>query len=208
MPDLEKLGFHLAGYGCMTCIGASGLLIPEITEAVHEHDLSVVSVLSGNRNFDGRINPDVRMNYLASPPLVVAYAIAGTMDVDLMGDPLGSDQERASRFYLRDIWPNSREVQSVIDATVEASMFTDAYTGVFEGDDRWKSLDTPTGETSPWDPTSTYLRRPPYLDAMTREPAKIAATEGARVLVKLGDSVTTDHVSPAGAIPVHTPAGQ
>jgi aconitate hydratase A / 2-methylisocitrate dehydratase len=206
-PYLEKLGFHLAGYGCMTCIGASGPLIPEITEAVDQHDLSVVSVLSGNRNFDGRINPDVRMNYLASPPLVVAYAIAGTMDTDLINDPLGMDALGAP-VYLRDIWPDSREIQDVIDATVEASMFTKAYAGLFEGDDRWQSLETPAGATFAWDEDSTYMRRPPYLDGMTREVNPVGDIESARVLVKLGDSVTTDHVSPAGAIPVHTPAGQ
>ncbi|NYE35363.1 aconitate hydratase [Nocardioides cavernae] len=207
MPALEQLGFHLTGYGCMTCIGASGPLVPEITEAVHEHDLSVVSVLSGNRNFDGRINPDVRMNYLASPPLVVAYALAGTMDTDLVGDPLGHDHD-GRPVRLADIWPSSREVQDVIDATVEANMFTRAYADVFTGDERWTALDAPVGDTFAWDQDSTYLRRPPYLDGMTREPAPLQDIAGARVLVKLGDSVTTDHVSPAGAIPVHTPAGQ
>jgi aconitate hydratase len=206
-PYLERLGFHLAGYGCMTCIGASGPLIPEITDAVNEHDLSVVSVLSGNRNFDGRINPDVRMNYLASPPLVVAYALAGTMDTDLVQDPLGSDEDGAP-VYLRDIWPDAHEIQAVIDSTVEASMFTKAYAGVFDGDERWQSLDTPTGATFAWDEDSTYMRRPPYLDGMTRDVSPVGDIEAARVLVKLGDSVTTDHVSPAGAIPVHTPAGE
>ncbi len=163
-------------------------------------------MLSGNRNFDGRINPDVRMNYLASPPLVVAYAIAGTMDIDLMRDPLGSDP--AGRpVYLRDIWPNSREIQYVIDATVEASMFTDAYTRIFEGDDRWTSLDTPTGETFAGTPTPPTCGARPTSTTWPANPPR-ADIEGARVLVKLGDSVTTDHVSPAGAIPVHTPAGQ
>ena len=206
-PYLDKLGFQLTGYGCMTCIGASGPLIPEVTDAVHEHDLSVVSVLSGNRNFDGRINPDVRMNYLASPPLVVAYAIAGTMDTDLVRDPLGHDSD-GQPVYLADLWPSSREVQDVIDATVEADMFTKAYADVFTGDERWTALDAPAGDTFAWDTGSTYLRRPPYLDGMTREPGSVQDITGARVLVKLGDSVTTDHVSPAGAIPVHTPAGQ
>ncbi|MER7559556.1 aconitate hydratase AcnA [Nocardioides sp. NPDC126508] len=207
MPYLEKLGFHLTGYGCMTCIGASGPLIPEITDAVHAHDLSVVSVLSGNRNFDGRINPDVRMNYLASPPLVVAYALAGTMDTDLVRDPLGHDPE-GRPVHLADLWPTSREIQDVIDGTVEAEMFAEAYADVFTGDERWQGLDVPVGETFAWDQGSTYLRRPPYLDGMTREPRPVADITGARVLVELGDSVTTDHVSPAGAIPVHTPAGQ
>jgi aconitate hydratase len=206
-PYLEQLGFHLTGYGCMTCIGASGPLIPEITKAVHEHDLSVVSVLSGNRNFDGRINPDVRMNYLASPPLVVAYALAGTMDTDLVRDPLGHDAD-GRPVHLADLWPTSREIQDVIDSTVEAGMFTKAYADVFAGDDRWRALDAPVGETFAWDEDSTYLRNPPYLDGMTREPLPVTDITGARVLVKLGDSVTTDHVSPAGAIPVHTPAGQ
>jgi aconitate hydratase len=206
-PYLEQLGFHLAGYGCMTCIGASGPLIPEVTEGVQEHDLAVVAVLSGNRNFEGRINPDVRMNYLASPPLVVAYALAGTMDTDLVKDPLGQDSE-GKDVYLRDIWPTSVEVQAAIDRTVDAAMFNRAYADVFAGDDRWRELAAPAGETFDWDPASTYLRRPPYLDGMTREVPEVQDIEGARVLVKLGDSVTTDHVCPAGAIPVHTPAGQ
>ena len=206
-PYLEKLRFHLAGYGCMTCIGASGPLIDEVAQAVHEHDLNVVSVLSGNRNFDGRINPDVRMNYLASPPLVVAYALTGTMDIDLMTQPLGlgSDGEPV---YLRDVWPSSREVQEVIDATLDAAMFTRAYADVFTGDDRWRGLDASSGETFAWDETSTYLRRPPYLDGMAAEPLPVTDIVGGRVLVKLGDAVTTDHISPAGAIPPRTPAGE
>ncbi|WP_328463376.1 aconitate hydratase AcnA [Actinoplanes sp. NBC_00393] len=203
---LEALGFHLAGYGCMTCIGASGPLIPSVTEAVREHDLSVVSVLSGNRNFDGRINPDVRMNYLASPPLVVAYAIAGTMDIDLTTEPLGFSGDRP--VYLRDIWPSPREVREVIDATVEPAMFTDAYADVFTGDSRWQALDTPAGATFAWDDSSTYLRRPPYFDAVTTSPPGAADIVRARVLVKLGDSITTDHICPAGAIPANTPAGR
>ncbi|WP_448616478.1 aconitate hydratase AcnA [Modestobacter sp. URMC 112] len=206
-PYLERLGFHLAGYGCMTCIGASGPLIEEVSAAVHDHDLTVVSVLSGNRNFDGRINPDVRMNYLASPPLVVAYAIAGTMDVDLMTEPLGlgSDGEPV---YLRDVWPESTEVQAVIEGSIDADMFTRAYADVFSGDERWQGLDAPVGETFDWDDDSTYMRRPPYLDDMSAEPLPVQDISGARVLVKLGDSVTTDHISPAGAVPPHTPAGQ
>ena len=205
-PYLEQLGFHLTGYGCMTCIGASGPLIPEISEAVHEHDLTVVSVLSGNRNFDGRINPDVRMNYLASPPLVVAYALAGTMDVDLMTEPIGVGAD-GRPVHLRDIWPAPREVQDVIDATLNPEMFTRAYADVFRGDERWTGLDVPAGNTFAWEEASTYLRRPPYLDGMTAEPGPVTDISGARVLVKLGDAVTTDHVSPAGAIPPHTPAG-
>ncbi|WP_448624342.1 aconitate hydratase AcnA [Geodermatophilus sp. URMC 64] len=206
-PYLEQLGFHLAGYGCMTCIGASGPLIEEVSAAVNEHDLNVVSVLSGNRNFDGRINPDVRMNYLASPPLVIAYALTGTMDVDLMTEPLGSGSD-GRPVYLRDVWPSSREVQEVIEATLDADMFTRAYADVFSGDDRWRGLDAPVGETFAWDAGSTYMRRPPYLDGMSPEPTQVRDLTGARVLVKLGDSVTTDHISPAGAIPPHTPAGQ
>jgi aconitate hydratase len=206
-PYLEKLGFHLAGYGCMTCIGASGPLIDEVSQAVHDHDLNVVSVLSGNRNFDGRINPDVRMNYLASPPLVIAYALAGTMDVDLRSEPLGTGAD-GRPVYLRDVWPSSREVQEVIDATLDAGMFTRAYADVFSGDDLWQALEGTGGETFAWDDASTYLRRPPYLDGMTAEPEPLGDIVGGRVLVKLGDSVTTDHISPAGAIPPRTPAGQ
>ncbi|MCV2490775.1 aconitate hydratase [Geodermatophilus sp. YIM 151500] len=206
-PYLELLGFHLTGYGCMTCIGASGPLIDEVSAAVTEHDLNVVSVLSGNRNFDGRINPDVRMNYLASPPLVIAYALTGTMDVDLMTEPLGAGSD-GEPVYLRDIWPGSREVEEVIAATLDADMFTRAYADVFSGDERWRGLDAPAGETFAWDDGSTYLRRPPYLDGMSPEPAPVRDITGARVLVKLADSVTTDHISPAGAIPPQTPAGQ
>ena len=206
-PYFDRLGFHLTGYGCMTCIGASGPLIDEVTEAVHEHDLSVVSVLSGNRNFDGRINPDVRMNYLASPPLVVAYALAGTMDTDLVTDPLGTGHD-GNPVYLRDIWPTARQVRDVIDSTVDAAMFAKAYADVFDGDERWQALEIPEGETFSWDDGSTYLRRPPYFDEMRRHPSPLEDIQGARVLVQLGDSVTTDHVSPAGAIPLHSPAGQ
>ncbi|WP_111766014.1 aconitate hydratase [Nakamurella deserti] len=206
-PYLEKLGFHLAGYGCMTCIGASGPLIDEVSAAVNEHDLAVVSVLSGNRNFEGRINPEVRMNYLASPPLVIAYALAGTMDIDLTTDPLGHGPD-GEPVYLRDLWPGGREVQDVIDATLDADMFTAAYADVFTGDDRWRALAAPTGATFAWDLDSTYVRRPPYLDGLTPQPAPVTDITGARVLVKLGDSVTTDHVSPAGAIPPATTAGR
>ncbi|MFD3486569.1 aconitate hydratase AcnA [Streptomyces sp. NPDC058665] len=206
-PYLEKLGFHLTGYGCMTCIGASGPLIPAVSDAVREHDLAVVSVLSGNRNFDGRINPDVRMNYLASPPLVVAYALAGTMDIDLVKDPLGTDAD-GRPVLLRDLWPSGREVRAAIESTVDAAMFERAYATVFAGDARWRGLAAAEGETFAWDDASTYLRRPPYLDGLTPEPDSVRDIRGARVLVRLGDSVTTDHISPAGAIPPHTPAGR
>ena len=205
-PYLEKLGFHLAGYGCMTCIGASGPLIDEVTAAT-EQGLAAAAVLSGNRNFDGRINPDVRMNYLASPPLVVAYALAGTMDVDLLREPLGTDPE-GHAVYLRDVWPTPREIQDVIDGTLRAEMFTRTYADVFTGDDRWRALDAPAGDTFAWADDSTYVRRPPYLDGMTVRPGPVRDIEGARALVVLGDSVTTDHVSPAGAIPPRTPAGR
>jgi aconitate hydratase len=205
-PYLEKLGFHLAGYGCMTCIGASGPLIDEVTAAA-EQGLAVASVLSGNRNFDGRINPDVRMNYLASPPLVVAYALAGTMDVDMLADPLGTDPD-GHPVHLRDIWPSAGEVQEVIDGTLDAAMFTRTYADVFTGDHRWRGLDAPTGDTFDWAADSTYVRRPPYLDDMTPRPQPVGDISGARALVVLGDSVTTDHVCPAGAIPPRTPAGR
>jgi aconitate hydratase len=205
-PYLEKLGFHLAGYGCMTCIGASGPLIDEVTVAT-EQGVAVAAVLSGNRNFDGRINPDVRMNYLASPPLVVAYALAGTMDVDLLRDPLGVDTD-GRPVYLRDVWPSPREVQDVIADTLHAEMFTRTYADVFTGDHRWRALDAPTGDTFAWADDSTYIRRPPYLDGMNPESGPVHDIDGARALVVLGDSVTTDHVSPAGAIPPCTPAGR
>jgi aconitate hydratase len=204
---LEQLGFHLAGYGCMTCIGASGRLIPEVEDSVREHGLNVVSVLSGNRNFDGRINPDARMNYLASPPLVVAYALAGTMDMDLYTDPLGQAEDGAD-VYLRDLWPSSEEISAVIASCLGPEMFTSTYGDVFTGDHRWRSLPTPSGATFDWDEDSTYLRRPPYFDGMPVAPPPLADVEGARVLVLLGDSVTTDHVSPAGAIPAASVAGE
>jgi aconitate hydratase len=207
VPYLEKLGFNLVGYGCTTCIGNSGPLPEEISAAVNAEDLAVVSVLSGNRNFEGRINPDVKMNYLASPPLVVAYAIAGSMDVDLVNEPLGSDPGGAP-VYLHDIWPSPREVQDVIDVAVSADMFTKDYADVFAGDDRWRSLPTPTGDTFAWDGESTYVRKPPYFDQMSAEPTPVTDIAGARVLAKLGDSVTTDHISPAGSIKADSPAGR
>jgi aconitate hydratase A / 2-methylisocitrate dehydratase len=207
VPYLEKLGFNLVGYGCTTCIGNSGPLIDEVSAAVNEADLAVVSVLSGNRNFEGRINPDVKLNYLASPPLVVAYAIAGTMDIDLNHEPLGTSPDGAP-VYLRDIWPTPQEVQEVIDAAISSEMFSKDYSDVFAGDDLWRSLPTPTGETFTWDGSSTYVRKPPYFEGMAATPSAVTDIAGARVLAKLGDSVTTDHISPAGSIKVDSPAGQ
>ncbi len=205
-PYLDKLGFNLVGYGCTTCIGNSGPLIPEVSDAVNEHDLAVVSVLSGNRNFEGRINPDVKMNYLASPPLVVAYALAGSMDVDLFNDPLGQDED-GNDVFMRDIWPSAAEVEEVIAHAITADMFTKDYADVFAGGEQWTSLSTPEGDTFEWDEDSTYVRKPPYFDGMPDEPEPVADIEGARVLLKLGDSVTTDHISPAGAIKKDSPAG-
>jgi aconitate hydratase len=206
IPYLEALRFHLVGYGCTTCIGNSGPLPEEISAAVEEGDLAVVSVLSGNRNFEGRINPDVKMNYLASPPLVVAYALAGTMDLDLVNDPLGEGQD-GEPVYLRDIWPSSEEVARVVEESLHSDMFRSSYGEVFAGDERWHSLDVPEGDRFAWDPDSTYVREPPYFKDLPREPEPIADLRGARVLAKLGDSVTTDHISPAGAIKKQSPAG-
>jgi aconitate hydratase len=206
-PYLEKMGFDLVGYGCTTCIGNSGPLPAEVSAAVNAEDLAVVSVLSGNRNFEGRINPDIKMNYLASPPLVVAYAIAGTMDVDITTEPLGTDAD-GNPVYLKDIWPSPAEVQATIDSCIDADMFTSRYADVFAGDARWQSLPTPTGDTFAWDSESTYVRKPPYFDGMPAQPAPVSDIEGARVLAKLGDSVTTDHISPAGNIKPGTPAAQ
>ncbi|RAO22022.1 Aconitate hydratase [Micromonospora noduli] len=205
-PYLDKLGFNLVGYGCTTCIGNSGPLPEEVSAAVNEHDLSVVSVLSGNRNFEGRINPDVKMNYLASPPLVVAYALAGTMDIDLANEPIGEDSE-GNPVYLREIWPNSAEIQDVIAQAIGATGFSAAYADVFAGDERWQSLQTPTGDTFAWADDSTYVRKPPYFEGMQQEPSPVVDISAARVLAKLGDSVTTDHISPAGAIKADSPAG-
>jgi aconitate hydratase len=207
IPYLEKLGYHLVGYGCTTCIGNSGPLPEEISAAVQAEDLAVVSVLSGNRNFEGRINPDVKMNYLASPPLVVAYAIAGTMDLDLVREPLGTDPNGVP-VYLGDIWPSPKEVQQVIDSAISSEMFTKGYSDVYAGDERWTSLPTPTGETFTWAEDSTYVRKPPYFDGMAASPAPVVDVAGARVLAKLGDSVTTDHISPAGSIKPDSPAGR
>ncbi len=206
-PYLEKLGFYLVGYGCTTCIGNSGPLPEPVSAAVNEADLAVVSVLSGNRNFEGRINPDVKMNYLASPPLVIAYALAGSMDVDLNNDPLGQDPD-GNDVFLHDIWPSPQEVQRVIDQAVSAEMFSKDYADVFAGDETWRSLPTPEGDTFAWDPQSTYVRKPPYFDGMPAEPAPVEDITGARTLAVLGDSVTTDHISPAGSIKADSPAGR
>src|SRR3712207_3498607 len=195
-PYLEKLGFYLVGYGCTTCIGNSGPLPEPVSKAVNEADLAVVSVLSGNRNFEGRINPDVKMNYLASPPLVIAYALAGTMDWDVDTDPLGTTAD-GTPVYLRDIWPSPQEVDAVLADAISQDMFTTSYADVFTGDERWRSLPTPTGDTFAWDPDSTYVRKPPYFEGMGLEPAPVTDVDGARVLALLGDSVTTDHISPA-----------
>ncbi|MGJ3190211.1 aconitate hydratase AcnA [Paenarthrobacter sp. FR1] len=206
-PYLEKLGFYIVGYGCATCIGNSGPLEPEISEAIQANDLSVTAVLSGNRNFEGRINPDVKMNYLASPPLVIAYALAGSMDFDFETDALGTDSE-GNEVFLKDIWPNPTEVQEVIDSSIDEAMFAKGYEGVFDGDDRWKALDTPAGDTFAWAEDSTYVRKPPYFEGMKAQPDPVKDISGARVLLKLGDSVTTDHISPAGSFKSDTPAGQ
>ena len=204
---MEALGFNLVGYGCVTCIGNSGPLPTEISAAINEQDLAVSAVLSGNRNFEGRISPDVRMNYLASPPLVVAYAIAGTMNHDFEKDPLGTDAQGAP-VYLKDIWPSSQEIESVVASSITSEMFRKDYSSVFEGDHRWKALDTPTGETFEWDPQSTYVRKPPYFEGMPKSPLPVQDISGARVLALLGDSVTTDHISPAGNIKADSPAGK
>jgi aconitate hydratase len=206
-PYLEKLGFSLVGYGCTTCIGNSGPLPEAISAAVAEKDLAVVSVLSGNRNFEGRINPDVKMNYLASPPLVVAYALAGTMDIDLTTEPIGTGAS-GQDVYLRDLWPAPAEIESIVENAVAAEMFTRDYADVFSGDERWQELDVPPGDTFAWAADSTYVRHPPYFEGMQTEPAPVTDIHGARVLAMLGDSVTTDHISPAGAIKTDSPAGK
>ncbi len=206
-PYMQQLGFHLVGYGCVTCIGNSGPLPAEISKAINENDLAVSAVLSGNRNFEGRISPDVKMNYLASPPLVVAYALAGTMNHDFASDSLGNDKD-GNPVLLRDIWPSAQEIQEVIDASISSEMFTKDYASVFDGDHRWKSLDTPTGNTFEWDAKSTYVRKPPYFENMPAKPTPVLDISGARVLAILGDSVTTDHISPAGNIKADSPAGK
>jgi aconitate hydratase len=206
-PYLDKLGFNLVGYGCTTCIGNSGPLPEAISAAVNEQDLTAVSVLSGNRNFEGRINPDVKMNYLASPPLVVAYALAGTMDLDITSEPLGTGSD-GQPVHLSDIWPSAKEIDDVIASAIGATGFSSAYSDVFAGDEQWQSLPTPTGDTFAWDDESTYVRKPPYFEGMAAEPQPVEDISGARVLAKLGDSVTTDHISPASSIKPDSPAGK
>ncbi|TQL68399.1 aconitase [Nocardioides albertanoniae] len=206
-PYLEKVGFNLVGYGCVTCIGNSGPIIPEVSAAVNDNDLAVVSVLSGNRNFEGRINPDVKMNYLASPPLVIAYALAGNMNMNLFEDSLGKDKD-GNDVFLKDIWPTPAEVEETIATAIDSDMFTKDYADVFAGDERWQNLPTPTGDTFTWDEESTYVRKAPYFDGMEKAPSPVSDIEGARVLLKLGDSVTTDHISPAGNIKKDSPAGR
>ncbi|HUO37437.1 MAG TPA: aconitate hydratase, partial [Mycobacterium sp.] len=206
-PYLEKLGFYLVGYGCTTCIGNSGPLPDEISKAINDNDLSVAAVLSGNRNFEGRINPDVKMNYLASPPLVIAYALAGTMDFDFEDDSLGTDND-GNDVFLRDIWPSAKDISDTIASSISKEMFVKDYADVFRGDDRWRNLPTPSGNTFDWNPESTYVRKPPYFEGMPAEPEPVSDITGARVLALLGDSVTTDHISPAGSIKPGTPAAQ
>jgi aconitate hydratase len=206
-PYLEKLGFYLVGYGCTTCIGNSGPLPEEISKAVNDNDLSVAAVLSGNRNFEGRINPDVKMNYLASPPLVIAYALAGTMDFDFESQPLGKDND-GNDVFLKDIWPSQKDVSDTIASAINQEMFVKNYSDVFKGDERWRNLPTPSGNTFEWDADSTYVRKPPYFEGMPADPEPVGDISGARVLALLGDSVTTDHISPAGAIKPGTPAAE
>jgi aconitate hydratase len=206
-PYLDKLGFNTVGYGCTTCIGNSGPLPPEVSAAVNEGDLAVVSVLSGNRNFEGRINPDIKMNYLASPPLVVAYALAGTMDLDITTEPLGTDSE-GKPVYLSEIWPTPADVARVVGEAITEEMYAKSYEDVFAGDERWQAIPVPAGDAFTWDPASTYVRKAPYFDGMTREPLDLTDIRGAKVLAVLGDSVTTDHISPAGSIKVDSPAGK
>ena len=197
-PYLEKLGFYLVGYGCTTCIGNTGPLPEEISKAVNDEDLTVTAVLSGNRNFEGRISPDVKMNYLASPPLVIAYALAGTMDFDFEADPLGQDSD-GNDVFLKDIWPSPKDISDTIASAINQEMFTKNYADVFKGDERWRNLPTPEGKTFEWDSDSTYVRKPPYFEGMPAEPEPVSDIKGARVLALLGDSVTTDHISPAGS---------
>jgi aconitate hydratase len=205
-PYLDKLGFQTVGYGCTTCIGNSGPLPTEVSAAVNEGDLAVVSVLSGNRNFEGRINPDIKMNYLASPPLVVAYALAGTMDLDLTTEPLGTGSD-GNPVFLKDIWPTAKDVSDVVASSITGEMYADSYKDVFAGDDRWKAISVPAGDAFAWDAESTYVRKPPYFEGMERDPKPLTDITGAKVLAVLGDSVTTDHISPAGSIKVDSPAG-
>src|SRR5205807_5603042 len=207
MRYLEQLRFHLVGYGCTTCIGNSGPLPAAVSKAIEENDLVVAAVLSGNRNFEGRIQSEVRANYLASPPLVVAYALAGRVDIDIQKDPIGTGKD-GKPVYLRDIWPTAQEVDRVVRSAIKSAMFHKQYGEVFEGDERWKSLPVPAGERFAWEPDSTYVRRPPYSEGMPETPPPVADIRGARVLCLLGDSITTDHISPAGSIRKTHPAGQ
>jgi aconitate hydratase len=207
LPYLEKLRFNLVGYGCTTCIGNSGPLPKKISEAIEENDLIVAAVLSGNRNFEGRINPDVRANYLASPPLVVAYALAGTVDIDFTSDPLGRD-ENGNPVYLRDIWPSQREVASELESALDPNLYKKQYANVYTGNERWNAVEIPSGNLYEWDPSSTYIQQPSFFKDLSPEPEELEDIRGARALVKVGDSVTTDHISPAGAIPSKSPAGQ
>lgn len=207
LEDLEGLGFYLVGYGCTTCIGNSGPLRPEISDAIHDHDLVACSVLSGNRNFEGRIHPDVKMNFLASPPLVVAYALAGTLDFDMLNEPLGKDKD-GQPVYMEDIWPKPKEIQELMTQHINAGMFESNYQSVFGGDDNWNSLEVPEGEIYQWDPKSTYVKNPPFFEQMPAQPTAVRDIRGARVLAVMGDSVTTDHISPAGAIAKNSPAGR
>ncbi len=205
--DLDALGFNLVGYGCTTCIGNSGPLIPEISKAINDNDLAVTAVLSGNRNFEGRISPDVKMNYLASPPLVIVYALAGTMDIDLENDPIGQDKD-GNDVFMRDIWPSQAEIDEIVGSSISEEMFSSRYADVFAGDEAWQGLPTPEGDVFEWDDASTYVRKPPYFEGMPAQPAPVTDVSGARVLLKLGDSVTTDHISPAGSIKADSPAGK
>ncbi len=204
---LDEIGFNLVGYGCVTCIGNTGPLIPDVSKAINDNDLAVTAVLSGNRNFEGRISPDVKMNYLASPMLVIVYALAGTMDIDLFNDPIGQDKD-GNDVFMKDIWPTAAEIEEVIGSSISSEMFKERYADVFKGDERWRSLPTPEGATFDWDDASTYVRKAPYFDGMPREAAPVEDIAGARVLLKLGDSVTTDHISPAGNIKADSPAGK
>src|SRR5699024_10296915 len=206
-PYLDKLGFNRVGYGCTTCIGNSGPLIPEVSQAGYEHDLAVESVLSGSRNLEGRINPAVWLHYLASPPLVVVYALAGTMDIDFETEPIGTTSD-GTDVFLRDVWPTEAEIDEVVTGSIGSEMFTQSYADVFAGDEQWQSLPTPEGRTFEWADDSTYVRKPPYFEGMPTDPEPVTDISGARVLLKLGDSVTTDHISPAGAIKADSPAGQ
>src|SRR5439155_9025996 len=207
MEPLAELGFDIVGYGCTTCIGNSGPLAEPISEAVEENDLVVCAVLSGNRNFEARIHPEVKANYLASPPLVVAYALAGRMDVDLLSEPLGHDGDGNS-VYLHDLWPSPEEVQEVVTSTIRSEMYRRTYADVYTGDEQWRALETPGGEVYDWEESSTYIRRPPYFDGMSREPEPVEDVSGARCLVVAGDSVTTDHISSAGAFRSDSPVGR